>query len=284
MVSPRQFTAHDHQSILAQPDRNIHLFNYGGSGAQMIGPGTKTLPRELNLIYRQERGMPQREDLSFTNNRKRNNNKGRDFNFEFTSLHRNAATNNFPRRVGGQQSQQNKYSVQENNNQAIAGMVPNPDHIYESIDSESNFYDYNRRMNMLNYYGGVTPSGGGSSNYRSKSTINEDDLSSSSIYEDKPLLFSNNSFLNANNRRAGIAQMQPQQRQHYQSNASIYDRNQRQQQIINAPTNNVWQMQKDSSNELPDLVQKSNLTNNVIVSYSGDNKKFFNKVVNPANK
>lgn len=273
----------------------------------MMGSATKTLPRELNLIYRQEMGMPQREDMAFTtNNRKRNNNnnnKGRDFNFEFTSLHRNAANNNnFARRVGGQQQQQqsqNKYSVQENNSHAIAGMVPNPDHIYESIDSEANFYDYNRRMNMLNYYGGVAPNGGGSSNYRSKSTINEDDLSSSSIYEDKPLLFSNSTFLNANNdklRRAGIAQMQQhqqqQQHQHYHSNASIYDRNMKdlnqrqQQQLINAPAGTVWQLPKDSSNnELPDLVQKSNLTNNVIVSYSGDNKKFFNKVVNnPTNK
>lgn len=247
----------------------------------------KTLPREFNPSFGgQETSLRNIEGM--LSNKKRA--KAAQANFEFASLHRpgNLAGNRKPFGAGGHE---NKYSVQSQ-----VGMgnhyAPNLDHIYESIDSEQALYEHQRRLqNMQNFYG--------ANNYRSKSTVNDDDLSSSSIYEDKPLLFANhNSTLSYDNHKTKRIFVP----QHYHSNASIYDnkmpgretrmspqmiqeglqQQQRQQGSasgVQGQSGALWHFGKEPY-ELPDLLQKSNQASNLLVSYSGENNRFLNKVVN----
>lgn len=201
-------------------------------------------------------------------------------NCDFASLHRSKLE--AARRLGPVSGQnENKYMIQGSN---MLTLTPNMDHIYESIDSDSlasTLYDQNRRLNLNHFYG---------NNYRSKSTVNEDDLSSSSIYEDKPLLFT--ATTNAANAGSSTFWHDKSKRnfmpQHYHSNASIYDKAPKdrleqlqQQQQLNSQA--LWQFGgcKDPS-ELPDLIQKQ-APNSLLVSYSGENR-FFNKVINPNQK
>lgn len=208
--------------------------------------------------------------------------------FEFASLHRPG--NQAGRKGFGGHSNENKYSVQmyAGMQGGMANFAPNLDHIYESIDSDSmasTLYEQHRRLNMQNFYG---------ANYRSKSTVNDDDLSSSSIYEDKPLLIANHNCTLAYENNRSKRMFIPQ---HYHSNASIYDKTPKEKQCMppmetqpggasfhgQTPTGAMWQFDKEA-HELPDLLQKSAAqTNNLLVSYSGENR-FLNKVVNQHGK
>lgn len=185
------------------------------------------------------------------------------------------------RRTNGQ-----PYSIGENK-YIIQG---NMDHIYESIDSDSlasvTLNEYHRRINQLN--NNLYPP-----NYRSRSTVNEDDLSTSSIYEDKPLLFSNShntSSVNnnsGNNGPNGKSKRMFMNQQHYQSNASIYDKGVKDSKTMASPTDEQLLQSHGHSNMLwhhlstkdaaclPDLLQKSG---NLLVSYADENK-IRNKVI-----
>ena len=268
--TPKKSIILDHQSILVQQDPNCLLYN--------LNPGhnVKTLPRELNPSYGHESLI----DANLRNIEnalaKKRAAKAGQSNFEFASLHR---PGNLGRKSLGQNTNENKYFIQAH--PSIATMPPNMDHIYECIDSESissTLYDHHRRLNMQNMYG---------ANYRSKSTVNDDDLSSSSIYEDKPLLFSNhNSTLSYDNNKSKRMFIP----QHYHSNASIYDKTSKDKVLVEGHPNMhgqasvLWQLGKDANNELPDLLQKPNCTaGNLLVSYSGENR-FLNKVINANQK
>lgn len=242
----------------------------------------KTLPREFNSYYQAQ--TPDQAMDSYMRtihadaaNRKRVRPRPGESNFEFASLQRSA---NFPRKMSGAgRMNENKYTVHANGTNYP---VVNMDHIYESIDSESSasaMYDQNNRrinMNMFNFY---PPN---NVNCRSKSTLNDDDLSSSSIYEDKPLLMAGN---------GSIQNRRPFMTSHYHSNASIYDKGlkdqaarQMEQHLSSmhpSQVDSMWQhmaAQSKDANGLPDLLQQKPNQNNLIVSYSGENK-FMNKVV-----
>ena len=261
----KKSTILDHQSILVQQDPNCLLYSLNA------GNHTKTLPHEFNLSYAHDSFVdPNLRNIESVLAKKRA--KAAQSNFDFASLHRSG---HLARKGLSPHTNENKYSVQTH--AGVANLPPNMDHIYESIDSESissTLYDHHRRLNMQNMYG---------ANYRSKSTVNDDDLSSSSIYEDKPLLFTNyNSTLSYDNNKPKRMFIPP----HYHSNASIYDKAPKDRVLIESHPNMhsqasgaLWQFGKDS-NELPDLLQKPNCPgSNLLVSYSGENR-FLNKVVN----
>lgn len=254
----------DHQSILAAQDPSCLLFNFNPTHQ------IKTLPREV---------IPSHVRESYVESNLKNpenviskkKGKNAQTNLEFASLHR---PGNISRKPFVVNANENKYTIQAHS--GVANFAPNLDHIYESIDSESissTLYEQNRRLNMHNMYG---------ANYRSKSTVNDDDLSSSSIYEDKPLLFANNSSFSSTDHSRSKRIFIPH---HYHSNASIYDKAPKDKMTmenhVNPATNcnAVWQFASKDATELPDLLQKSNGANNLLVSYSGDNR-FLNKVVN----
>lgn len=247
------------------------LFNNYGITTNTI---TKTLPRDVN--YQQQH----RTNLYLDDSKKRNR------AFEFASLHRNAnpvIRKNYQNHQSRNSENGNRYVIQDNSAHPYNG-----DHIYESIDSESVQYGTSQQQQQLHQQRRFMHCYSGSSNnYRSKSTIADDELSSSSIYEDRPLLMSNSSFM-VNNIGTGCGNsrrtmmMMPQ---HYHSNASIYDRKDGCTQSSRLPQHlgqNCQIMGKDV-NELPDLLlQKSTQSsNNMIVSLnSGDNRRnIFNKVV-----
>ena len=251
----------DHQSILATQDPNCLLYN-------LNSPQTKTLPRDLNPSYGQDSMLDSNfKNINMENVLLKKKNKNAQTNFEFATMQRS----NLSLKPFVANPNENKYTIHAH--PGIGNFAANLDHIYESIDNESissTLYDHNRRLNMHNFYG---------ANYRSKSTVNDDDLSSSSIYEDKPLLFANNSSLTYDNNNKSKRIFIPP---HYHSNASFYDKALKDKAAIEnhpnvSPVSALWPFAKDS-NELPDLLQKSNCANNLLVSYSGENR-FLNKVV-----
>ena len=254
----KKSTVLDHQSILAHQDPDYLSYNFGQKKEM------KTLPRVLNRFCIQEPALKSSNIQFLDNVMSKKMNKA---NLDSSSLHR---PSNSPRRPLTSQTNENKYIIQAHN---MLNLAPNLDHIYECIDTDSmasTLYDQSRRQN--NPYG---------INYRNKPVVNEDDLSSSSIYEDKPLLFSNNSSFWHDNLKARRNLMP----HHYHSNASIYDKAPKDKNVIENPQtqngqlNSLWQFSKESNTELPDLLQKSHATNNLLVSYSGENR-FFNKVIN----
>lgn len=173
----------------------------------------------------------------------------------------NANRSSHVQRCSIQHSGENKYIIHSPTN-----CTPNMDHIYESIDSDSmtsTLYGQGRRVHLNTLYG---------INYRSKSTVNEDDLSTSSIYEDKPLLFSNTSTTLHHHNLKSRRNFMPQ---YYHSNASIYDKTPKEKlsnenNLVQAHPNPSWQLAKEDG--LPDLLQKPFGANNLLVSYLDENK------------
>lgn len=257
----------DLQSILhpehSFPSPSHHAAAYRQAQA---GNFTKTLPREFygqgGESFDNPSAFPATSKRKFSGSKQQQQQQMA----EFASLHRNL--NNFRQQKGG--NGENKYAIQGGN------YAPNLDHIYECIDSESGasvYYDSARRMHIQSFYGPP----GGVAYHRSKSTVAEDDLSSSSIYEDKPLL---------NQSRGGnyIYDKKPDSLM----DASVQGLGP--QQIHQATVEpQLWQHHfggKDSSASssgdlLPDLIQqKQNQANSLLVSYNGDNNRFLNKVIN----